>query len=303
MQIDVVKREMPGYGLKDLAKYIGKAKEDRIYIEGSEIASIWDGSHPSITIDELLEYAYDDVEETMELDKKFGASYFFASQFAPMGYQDVFRLGTETSITGIFLREYYRQGYSIPEPEPPRRYGGGFAGHNFVGHLKQKAIGIDIESQYPSLGDELNIELPNDILKIYKPILKTLKALRVKYKNLAKEGGVNAEMYDAQQSIYKIYLNTMSYGVLGSASFPWNFFDGAELITVNGQNVLRCMMRGINNYGGKVIKWDTDGILCTYPQTYEPNDFLNLIQQHLTKEINDGKVFQRSLNAARNITE
>ncbi len=297
MQIDVVKREMPGYGLKELAKYIGKVAEDRVYIEGSDIGPIWDGSHPSITVDKLVDYAFDDVEETRELDKKFGASYFFASQFTPMGYQDVFRLGTETSITGIFLREYYRQGYSIPLPEPSRKYGGGFAGHNFTGHLKQKAIGIDIESQYPSLGDELNINLPKDTLKIYKPILQTLKTLRVKYKTLAKAGGEKAEMYDAQQSIYKIYLNTMSYGVLGSGTFPFNYFDGAELITVNGQNVLKCMMAGIEMYGGMVVKFDTDGILCTYPDGFSPEEFLDLIQQHLTIEIKNGHVFQRSLHA------
>lgn len=293
--VDAIVRDMESYNLKYLAKYLNENREDRVEIPGDRIADAWDNIDPDFTREDLCTYALDDVKDTEILDRRFGQSYFFATQFVPMSYQDVFRLGTETAITLIFLREYYHNQCSIPQPEPERSYGGGFAGFKFIGHLGRRAIGIDIESQYPSLGDELNIEIPTDDLKIYKPILNLLKSLRVGYKTKMKEAKDpnTKNMYDALQSTYKVYLNTMSYGVLGSRSFLWNYFDGAELITRNGKNVLVSMMRGIVENGGDIIKWDTDGILCVYPPFFNGMEqvFLNEVQKHLDNDIKQGNVF------------
>lgn len=297
--VDAIKRDMDSYNLKYLAKYLKENRNDRVEIPGDRIAAAWDNTDPEFSREDLCTYALDDVKDTEILDRRFGQSFFYASQFVPMSYQDVFRLGTETAITLIFLREYFYKQASIPEPEPERNYPGGFAGFKYIGHLGRKAIGIDIESQYPSLGDELNIEIPTDDLKIYKPILNLLKDLRVGYKTEMKKATDEniKNTYDALQSTYKVYLNTMSYGVLGSRSFMWNYYDGAELITRNGKNVLVSMMRGIVENGGDIIKWDTDGILCVYPEFFDGMEqiFLDQVQEHLNKEIKDGKVFQYRL--------
>ena len=41
MSYDVVKRDLPGYGLKAAARYFGFAPKDRTYIDGDQIAKTW----------------------------------------------------------------------------------------------------------------------------------------------------------------------------------------------------------------------------------------------------------------------
>lgn len=273
MKVDVVKRDLPSYKLKELAVYLGVASDDRNYIDGGDISAAWLNEHDTFDREYLCKYAKEDVYETRAVDKAFGQSFFYSSQFLPCSYQDAFRLGSGGRITGIFVREYYRNSHSIPKPEPSRDYGGGFSGYTTSGHISKMAIGIDIESMYPTLGEELELQPKSDELKIYQPILKLLKQVRLttKYTKAKYKKENNAEMFeifDSQDGAFKIYLNTMSYGSLADEFNPFNDYDCAESITKNGRRILRFMMFSIESHGGRICKWDTDGILVVPPDEF-----------------------------------
>ena len=88
MSYDVFKRDLPGYGLKEVARYFGFAPEGRTYVEGADIARAW-REEP----ERLLRYALDDVVETGRLARHLSGSSFYLTQMLPMPYGQVARTG------------------------------------------------------------------------------------------------------------------------------------------------------------------------------------------------------------------
>jgi|GEM_PF-4980109 DNA polymerase elongation subunit (family B) len=272
MYVDVVKRNMPSYRLKDLVKYLGKAKADRVYIEGSEISKIFRGESDK-SMEDLLRYAIDDVIEAEVLYKEFGASYFIMTKMIPMSYQEVFRYGTGNQVEYVFMREYYRCNWSYPVPDPKKEYGGGYADVLEFGLIKEPIIYADVKSLYPSLAKLLKIQPKKDELGIFQKILNLLMETRFaikdnikKYSKEGKQDLVNVEK--ATDGSVKIFLNTMSYGYIGWSYGSFNDYGEAARITENGQRVVKEMDDLIIEDGGRPIKVDTDGVACVVPEKY-----------------------------------
>lgn len=270
---DVIKRELPGYGLKEVTKFLGKAKDARVYVEGSAITFYWFNRRQ-----ELLDYALDDVEETRVLDEAFGQSTFFQTQLVPLGLQDTARYGTGTKIELMFGREYHHQKCSYPKADPKREFGGGLAGAPVKGLINKRCVYADVGSLYPTMGELLGISPKKDILGIYKPMNSELKKLRMVFKkeaqNLNKAGDPRAEQAKAKESLVKILLNTLAYGWVGWEYSDFNDYDEAERITINGQKVLLEMVKSGESVGGIVVKMDTDGALFAMPDGMKADDFI-----------------------------
>lgn len=109
MSFDVFKRDLPGYGLKTVAQYFGFAADNRTYIEGHDIARIWQ-TDPK----RLLAYALDDVIETERLARHLSGSAFYLIQMLPMTYGKVARTGPAAKIEALLTREYLRQRQACP---------------------------------------------------------------------------------------------------------------------------------------------------------------------------------------------
>ncbi|MFP8488728.1 3'-5' exonuclease [Gracilimonas sp. Q87] len=264
-QADVVKRKYENYGLKYLAKELDVATESRTYVEGSEISDTWKTDPYKI-----IAYALDDGLETMGLYKGFGQSAFYSTQFIPMGYQDVFRLGSGGKINNLFMRYYMMNGHSIPYPDNERSITGGYADVFKYGFFDQHLVYADVASLYPSLATYLKIQPQSDILKLYKRLVLLLKALRYEVKAKAKDTG--KEMYKSQDGAFKILLNTLSYGYLSWNRGFFNDYEEAERITEGGQEILKEMIDQTKEWGGVPIKCDTDGMLTSVPQLFEDAD-------------------------------
>ena len=274
---DVVLRNMPGYGLKELVKYLGKASDSRTYIEGKDISHYWDNNR-----EELLKYALDDVREAEILYKQFAVPYFMVTKMVPMSYQQVFRYGTGGQVDLLFVREYYRQKASLPKANPKRSFVGGFAGVLEYGLIKEPLIYADVESLYPSLGKLLKIQPKKDFLGLYQKILNLLIDYRFENKySIAKlkeqadrEPDKKEELLEeasrrkATDGSVKILLNTMSFGWLGWSFGMFNDYDEAERITLGGQKILKDMIRLTEQAGGRPVKADTDGLLLVVPEKY-----------------------------------
>jgi len=266
-QADVVKRSFDNYSLKYLAQVIGVAPEGRTYIAGEDIADTWD-TDPY----ELISYALDDVVETIGLYNHFGKATYYSTQFFPMGYQDVFRLGSGTKIDNIFMRYYMNHMYSFSRPENSRQISGGYADVFKYGLTPDHLVYADVKSLYPTLATVLGIQPKRDELRMFQKLLKLLKAKRYDVKAKSKEDGAQQDMWKAMDGAYKILLNTMSYGYLSWNMGAFNDYDEAERITTGGVKVLNQMIDRTKDMGGLPIKCDTDGMLTTVPKQFDDAD-------------------------------
>ena len=104
MAYDMVKRDLPGYGLKEVSRYFGFAPADRTYVAGDQISRLWK-EDPKL----VIRYAEDDVIETERLARHLSESNFFLTQMLPMEYGQVARVGPASKIESLFTREYLRR--------------------------------------------------------------------------------------------------------------------------------------------------------------------------------------------------
>lgn len=290
---DVTSRDMPNYGLKDLVKYLGKAKEDREYVDGADIKNVWFSDR-----DRLIRYALDDVYEAEILYKHYSPAVYTQTQLVPMSYQDVFRYGTGNMIDYIMLRNYIYYNWSFPKPNKQRHIKGGYADVLKYGLIKDDLIYADVESLYPSLAVFLKIQPKKDELHLFQKLVRMMIDLRFsikreikKYKEQGKdELAAKQKAYD---SALKIFLNTLSYGYLAWSFGAFNDYDEAERITEGGQNIVKKMIECILSDGAEVIKVDTDGLCCTLPEKYKGSfdsemEYINTLTARMPEGIRIG---------------
>ncbi len=261
MSFDVFKRDLPGYGLKAVAQYFGFAADHRTYIEGHEIARVWQ-TDP----DRLLAYALDDVIETERLARHLSGSAFYLTQMLPMTYGKVARTGPAAKIEALLTREYLRQRQALPQ----RQHGGGQmrGGYTdiFVSGVLGPVIYADVESLYPSIMLHYDVKPASDHLGLFQHLLRRLTDLRLDTKRRMEAAATPDERgaLDAQQSSYKILINSF-YGQLGFSRALFNDFSEADRVAATGQGILKRMMAAIRREGGTVIEVDTDGVFFVPP--------------------------------------
>lgn len=258
---DVFARDLPSYGLKDLAKYFGFESEDRTHVPGGQISEIWDEDPMR-----LLEYALDDVRDTRTLVEKLGNSTFELTKILPATYQNVLTLGTAGSIEILMAREYIRQREAIPAPEDPDPPAGGYTNVFIRGSFRDLAY-ADVSSLYPSNMLLYGIDPDRDSLGIFRPLLDQLTDMRLETKQEMRslEEGDLKDTLDAKQQAYKVLINSF-YGALGFKYFPWNDFADAAKVTRKGRKLLKRLVHVIESEGGRVILCDTDGVMFKLPE-------------------------------------
>ena len=297
MSYDVFKRNLPGYGLKTVAKYFGLTPEDRTYIDGNEISPMW-LSDP----DTVLKYALDDVIETERLARLLSGSTFYLSQIVPGPYGQLARTGPASKIEALFIREYLRQKESIPKSEWGSQTMGGYTDVFFTG-VAGPIVYADVESLYPSIMLNYNIRPKHDSLNLFPELLQKLTSLRLDAKkrmNEAEDEQERSEL-DALQSSYKILINSF-YGSLGFSHATFNDFSEADRVASIGQDILRQIIDILNRERAQVIEVDTDGVLFVPPASYVGEDaersFITMLNQEMPKGIRvgfDGR-FQKMLS-------
>ena len=252
MDYDVYKRDLPGYGLKQVAKHFGVAAEDRTYIEGSKLASTWD-TDP----DRVLRYALDDVRETKAIMEVLGDKSFELTSMVPWKYQKVQTGGQAKAIEALMARSYIRAGYAFPERQTSGTYQGAYSELFRRGVFENLAY-ADVSSLYPSNMMVYRITSQNDYLGTFLPLLEGLTELRLKTKKKMREmeDGPERRRLDAKQSSYKTLINSF-YGALGTRFFQWCDIQGASKVCLKGQYILKRMIHEIRDRGGTVVLCDS----------------------------------------------
>lgn len=294
---DSYKRDLPGLGLKKIARHFGVAAPDREYVEGRNISNVWD-EDPA----RLLRYALDDVKETKEIGEILSNSTFYITQMLPKTYQQAHLAGTASTLESLFLREYARQRHSVPAPEEGKQKHGGYT-DIFRRGVYDNLCYADVSSLYPSIMLNYDIQPERDTLELFQYFLQRLTDMRLDAKQQMNElppGDPARQELDARQSAQKILINS-AYGLCGFRFAKFNDFSEADRVATTGQGLLRRMIEIIEDKGGTPILTDTDGVLFELPREMtddEVNEFVAGVSEIMPAGINvdnDGR-FDRVLS-------
>ncbi|NND72440.1 MAG: DNA polymerase [Rhodothermales bacterium] len=285
LQHDVSKRDLPGYGLKDIARHFGVAASNRTYIDGDKIAETWQ-TDP----DRVLSYALDDVIETQQISERLSGAHFYMARQVPIQYGRLARTGPGIKIESLMLSEYLKSRTSVARPSSGRPISGGYTSLNFQGILGP-IVYADVESLYPSIMLSYNIEPANDILGVFQKLLRELTDLRLSTKKRMRDEQddiIRTEL-DARQTSYKILINAF-YGYLGFSLALFNDFDEADRVTRTGRSIMKIIVAEIERRGGIVAEVDTDGVFFKPPDDIvsmaDASAFVGSLNTHLPEQIN-----------------
>lgn len=283
MSYDVFKRDLPGYGLKEVSKYFGFAPEDREYVEGDTIAQVWRDDP-----ERLLKYALDDVIETERLARHLSGSTFYLTQMLPMLYGQVARTGPAAKIEALLVREYLRQRHSLPRSTWGSQAVGGYTDVFYTG-VAGPIVYADVESLYPSIMLHYNVKPRSDALDLFPNLLQRLTDLRFEAKRAmrATDSEERRGELDARQTSYKNLINSF-YGQLGFSLALFNDFAEADRVAATGQELLRRIIKLIRKAGGQVIEVDTDGVLFVPPATIRGEEAEREFVRHLSEGMPEG---------------
>ncbi|MFP5213277.1 MAG: 3'-5' exonuclease, partial [Acidobacteriota bacterium] len=280
---DVAARELESYGLKAAARHFGLAREDRTYVEHKDIAASFDADPEA-----LKRYNLDDVRETLALSELLGYSFFLQARIFPFSYQNILVRGNATKINGLFLREYLRRRVSIPKPTAGETFEGGYT-DVFSQGVVENVLHCDVASLYPSILLSYGIKPSGDVLDIFLPLLKNLKAFRLDAKRRAKESSAQHERdyYSALQGTFKVLINSF-YGYLGTALHHFSDPRAASETARIGRDIIHRMIDWLKEEGAVPLEVDTDGIYFVPPPAVQSPREAEALVHRLTESLPEG---------------
>src|SRR6184192_989651 len=274
---DVGMRSLAGFERSDVAQHFDLCESEQISsLSGKELERAYLGDSEIFRRRALC-----GVRETRALSDLLSPSYFIQAQIFPYNYQDVIVRGNATRINALFLREYFRQCHSIPEPPMPRPFEGGYTDIFFTG-VARNVWHCDIASLYPSVMLQFDCFPATDQLQIFRHLLTDLRTFRLEAKAQMRAEKDPAKQHHLQalQNTFKILLNSF-YGYLGFAQGHFADFDAAARVTQIGRDLLRKMIDWLNTQGAQVIEVDTDGIYFVPPDETAVDDLHKALAEEL----------------------
>src|SRR3989475_1576008 len=257
---DAGTRDLPGFGLKDLARHFGVAAEGRTYVDPAQITREFNDAP-----ERLMAYAADDAIETLGIASILAPPYFAQAQAVPFDYQSCTLRGAAAKIDALVLREYLARGHAVPLPGPVAPVGGGYTAICQEG-VARPVLHVDVTSLYPSLMLARSIAPASDILGVFPALLQHLRDFRVRAKRLARDAREPAERahLGALQQSFKILINAF-YGYLAFSGGHWNDFDAADRVTAQGRGGAPAILAALAALGATPLEADTDGVYFVPP--------------------------------------
>ncbi|MDF3067928.1 MAG: putative polymerase [Polyangiaceae bacterium] len=269
---DFSARDLPGHGLKVVARHLGLARAERQYIPGARVHEVWT-RNPEL----VRRYATDDVDEAAGVARLLGGAAFSLAQMVPRRYERLADAGAATGVLDpMLVRAYLRAGKALP---PHARGDGtphqGAALHLFASGVATRVVKADVASLYPSLMRQYRIGPSRDELGVFLAIVDQLVARRLHAKAAAKAespGSAARFTLEAVSAAYKLVINS-AYGYLGAVSLT-RFADvhAANDVTARGRELLSFMCRELAQRGVQLLEADTDGVYFSMPEGSKPED-------------------------------
>jgi DNA polymerase elongation subunit (family B) len=287
-------------GLKYIVQYLEAEDADRIYIDHTDIGSMYakkedywlniqngkykkcgldpkvdevcerrDDTYIKTTGDNIVErYLDDDLIETLRVDEEFNQGSFLLASLVPTTYQRISTMGTAT-LWEIQMRAWsYKHGLAIPAKQQKQDFVGGLSRLLKVGYSTD-VLKLDFSSLYPSIQLVHDVFPDCDVTGAMKGMLTYFRNTRIKYKNLAsefkKKDPVLAANYDRLQLPIKIFINSLFGALSAPQVFHWGDMTQGEKITCTGRQYLRQMLKFFISKGYTPLLLDTDGINYSLP--------------------------------------
>jgi DNA polymerase elongation subunit (family B) len=257
---DAGARDLPAFGLKEIARHFGVAAPDRTYVDPAAISREFRQAP-----DRLMAYALDDVLETLAISAILSPTYFAQARVVPFDYQSTTLRGAAAKIDALLLREYLDRRRAVPRPRPVSAVGGGHVAI-FQQGVARPALHVDVASLYPSLMLSRTIGPASDELGAFVELLGRLTEFRLQAKRRAREATEpleRAHLLALQQS-FKILINAF-YGYLAFAGGHWNDSDAANRVTAEGREVVKRIIDQLVALGATPLEADTDGVYFMPP--------------------------------------
>jgi DNA polymerase elongation subunit (family B) len=269
---DFSTRELPGHGLKAVARHLGIARANREYIPGSEIYTTY-RTDP----ERVRRYATDDVEEVAALSRMLGGAAYALARMVPRRYERLADAGAATGVIDpLLVRAYLRAGAALPAHEAsdgtPHS---GAALYLFASGVAHRVVKADVASLYPSLMRAYRIGPSRDRLGALLALVDSLVERRLEAKTMARAaaaGSAERHTYEATSAALKIVVNS-AYGYLAAGGLT-RFADvhAANEVTRRGRQVLELMCRELAARGVTLIEGDTDGVYFAVPAAWSAAD-------------------------------
>jgi DNA polymerase elongation subunit (family B) len=277
---DFSTRELPGHGLKVVAKHLGIARPDREYIRGDLIYHVY--RHDP---ERVRRYATDDVEEVAALARILGGAAFALAQMAPRRYERLADAGAATGVIDpLLVRAYVRAGTALPAHQSsdgtPHS---GAALHLFASGVAHRVVKADVASLYPSLMRAYRIGPDRDRLGALLALVDRLVEQRLVAKAKARAapaGSAERHSHEAMSAAMKLVVNS-AYGYLAAGDDLTRFADvhAANEVTRRGREVLDLMCRELAARGVTLIEADTDGVYFAVPQAWTEADERRIVAE------------------------
>jgi DNA polymerase elongation subunit (family B) len=286
-------------GLKYITQYINAESKDRVYIDHTEIGSMYakkeeywlnikngkykkannpefddldirfPNTYIKTTGDDIVErYLDDDLEETLKVDEEFNQGTFLLASMVPTTYERVSTLGTATIWKMLMLAWSYKYKLAIPKKQDKTEFVGGLSRLLKVGYSTD-VLKLDFSSLYPSIQLVHDVFPECDVTGAMKGMLSYFRESRIKYKNLAKEFSTKDKKlslsYDRKQLPIKIFINSLFGALSAPQVFHWGDMFMGEQITCTGRQYLRQMLYFFMKKGYTPLVCDTDGMNFSLP--------------------------------------
>ncbi len=269
---DFAARDLPGHGLKAVARHFGLARDDRPLIPGARVYETF-LEDP----ERVRDYAREDVHEAAGLARLLGGAAFAIARMAPRRYERVADAGPATGVIDpLLVRAYLREKKALPTHDAgDGTLHTGAALHLFATGVAERIVKADVASLYPSLMRTHRIGPRRDHLGVMLAVVDRLVVERLAAKARARAappGSPARHTDEALSAAMKLIVNS-AYGYLGATSLT-RFADvhAANAITRRGRETLAILCRALAARGVTLLEADTDGVYFSVPASFTEAD-------------------------------
>ena len=276
---DFAARDLPGHGLKAVARHFGLARDDRPLIPGARVYATF-LEDP----ERVRDYAREDVHEAGQLARLLGGAAFALARMAPRRYERIADAGPATGVIDpLLVRAYLREGKALPAHEAgDGTLHTGAALHLFATGVAERIVKADVASLYPSLMRQYHIGPKRDHLGVLLTVVDRLVEGRLAAKARARAaapGSPERHTDEALSAAMKLIVNS-AYGYLGATSLT-RFADvhAANEVTRRGRETLAMLCRELAQRGVTLLEADTDGVYFSVPVAFTEADERRVVSE------------------------
>ena len=254
---DVGARDLPSFGLKDIARHLGVAAADRTYVDASHDRAASSPSRPTGSWPTRPTTRWRRSASAPSWRRPTSSQ----AQLLPFDYQSATLRGAAAKIDALLVREYLRRGHAVPapggRPVGRRRAHRHLAtGRRRPGAARRRHVALSVAhagraaSRRPRTSSACSPRCSTTCAtSACAP--STWPAVRAEPEERAHQ--------HALQQTFKILINAF-YGYLAFRSGHFNDFAAADRVTAEGRAVVTTIVDRLTALGAVPIEADTDGV-------------------------------------------